>query len=112
MESCLRQRWPHCRNSAPRDIEATYEQDGDHSVHSTTVRVTASASSPWKYSSGSRWTPQLDWLTLEVVHISGEAFSAGVERHVVERSVEVQVYSVAKTVADLFKFRNTFGLDV
>lgn len=59
-----------------------------------------------------RWTPQLEWPTLETFHISGEAFSAGVEHHTIEKSVELKVYSVAKTVADLFKFRNTLGLDV
>ncbi len=59
-----------------------------------------------------KWAPKLDWPATEVFHISGEAFSAGVETHTVEKDVEVKVYSVAKTVADLFKFRNTFGLDV
>lgn len=58
------------------------------------------------------WTPEIDWPTVEAFHISGEAFSTGVERHIVEKSVEIQVYSEAKTVADLFKFRNSFGLDV
>ncbi len=59
-----------------------------------------------------KWEPKLDWPPIEVFHISGDAFSAGVETHTVEKNVEVQVYSVAKTVADIFKFRNTFGLDV
>jgi predicted transcriptional regulator of viral defense system len=59
-----------------------------------------------------KWEPKLDWPTIEVFHISGDAFSAGVEPHIVESSVEIRVYSVAKTIADLFKFRNTFGLDV
>lgn len=59
-----------------------------------------------------KWEPKLDWPPIEVFHISGDAFSAGVETHTVEKNVEVQVYSVAKTIADIFKFRNTFGLDV
>ena len=59
-----------------------------------------------------KWEPKLDWPPIEVFHISGDAIWAGVETHTVEKDVEVQVYSVAKTIADLFKFRNTFGLDV
>jgi hypothetical protein len=34
-----------------------------------------------------------------------------IEEHEVEKAT-VRVYSVAKTVADCFKFRNTVGLDV
>jgi predicted transcriptional regulator of viral defense system len=59
-----------------------------------------------------KWEPKLDWPPIEVFHISGDAFSAGVETHTIEKDVEIQIYSVAKTVADLYKFRNTFGLDV
>lgn len=59
-----------------------------------------------------KWEPKLDWPPIEVFHISGDAFSAGVENHIVEKDVKLQVYSVPKTIADLFKFRNTFGLDV
>lgn len=59
-----------------------------------------------------RWTPSLDWPPIEVFHISSRAFSAGIETHLIETSVELRVYSVAKTIADLFKFRHTFGLDV
>lgn len=59
-----------------------------------------------------KWAPKLDWPPIEVFHISGDAFCAGVETHIVEKNVHLQVYSVAKTVVDAFKFRNTFGLDV
>jgi predicted transcriptional regulator of viral defense system len=59
-----------------------------------------------------RWDPKIDWPTVDTFHISGEAFTAGVEAHEVEGGVDIHVYSVAKTVADLFKFRNRFGLDV
>ena len=37
--------------------------------------------------------------------------TAGIEAHSVE-GVRVQVYSVSKTIADCFKFRNKVGLDV
>lgn len=57
------------------------------------------------------WRPQLDYPPLRVVHFSGPSFSSGIERHTIEGQ-EVQVYSVAKTVADCFKHRNKIGLDV
>ena len=50
-------------------------------------------------------------VPLKVVVARGEAYEAGVEVHRLE-GVEVPVYSVAKTVADLFKFRNRIGVDV
>lgn len=50
-------------------------------------------------------------LPIRIVHFSGESFSAGIEEHEIE-GVKVRVYSPAKTVADCFKFRNKFGLDV
>lgn len=58
-----------------------------------------------------KWTPRLEWPSIEVFHISGEAFTTGIEEHTVEQTT-VRVYSIAKTVADLFKFRNRIGLDV
>jgi hypothetical protein len=46
-----------------------------------------------------------------VIRASGDALTAGIEEHVIE-GVPVQVYSLAKTVADCFKYRNKIGLDV
>ncbi len=48
---------------------------------------------------------------LRVVRYSGSAFTEGIEVHRIERQ-EVRVYSVAKTLADLFKARNRIGVDV
>lgn len=59
-----------------------------------------------------KWTPSLDWPVCDVFHLSDASFSMGVEEHVVEGGNTVRVYSVAKTIADLFKFRSRFGLDV
>ena len=42
---------------------------------------------------------------------SGAAFEEGQEKHKIE-GVNVRVYSPAKTVADLFKYRNKIGKDV
>jgi predicted transcriptional regulator of viral defense system len=48
---------------------------------------------------------------LQIVRFSGAALAEGVEQHVID-GVPIRVYSVAKTVADCFKFRNKVGLDV
>lgn len=55
--------------------------------------------------------PHLDYPPLRVLRAGGEAFTEGVEEHSVE-GVTVRVTSVAKTVADCFKYRNKTGLDV
>jgi predicted transcriptional regulator of viral defense system len=56
-------------------------------------------------------TPALRDLSLKVVRYTGAAFTEGVELHKIEGE-PVRIYSVAKTLADLFKFRNKIGLDV
>lgn len=58
-----------------------------------------------------RTEPRAMNLRLRVVRYSGSAFSAGIETRQIERQ-SVRVYSVAKTLADLFKARNRVGLDI
>ena len=48
---------------------------------------------------------------MRVVYFSGLSYASGIERHTIEGQ-EVCIYSVAKTVADCFKYRNKIGLDV
>ena len=48
---------------------------------------------------------------LRIARFSGEALARGIEIHRSE-GVRIRVYSVAKTVADLFKYRNKIGTDV
>lgn len=55
--------------------------------------------------------PQLAYPRLRVVRFGGPALAAGIEEHRVEGQ-RVKVYGVAKTLADLFKYRNKVGLDV
>jgi predicted transcriptional regulator of viral defense system len=55
--------------------------------------------------------PKLLSPALRVVRYSGMAFSEGIEVHRIERQA-VRVYSVAKTLADLFKARNRIGVEV
>ena len=55
--------------------------------------------------------PRLTAPPLRVVNIAPAVFKVGIEEHRIEGEV-VKVYSVARTVADCFRFRNTVGLDV
>ena len=55
--------------------------------------------------------PRVDYPPIRIVRFSGRALAVGVETHRVE-GVEVRVTSLAKTVADCFKYRNKIGLDV
>ncbi len=55
--------------------------------------------------------PRLDYPPLRIVRFSAASLSEGVETRRLE-GVPVRVTTVAKTVADCFKFRNRIGLDV
>lgn len=56
-------------------------------------------------------TPSFQGLPLRVMRFGGAAFTEGIESYKVEGQ-KVRIYSVAKTLADLFKHRNKVGLDV
>jgi predicted transcriptional regulator of viral defense system len=55
--------------------------------------------------------PRLMTPPLHVVNVSPAVFDLGIEDHRIDRQV-VRVYSLARTVADCFRFRNQIGLDV
>jgi len=55
--------------------------------------------------------PASEPFPLEIVRFSGTAFLEGIVTHRIEGE-KVQIYTVAKTLADLFKQRNRIGLDV
>jgi predicted transcriptional regulator of viral defense system len=59
---------------------------------------------------GSR-TPSLRYPPLHVARFSGPAFDEGIETHRIEGR-PVRIYSIAKTLAALFKYRSKIGLDV
>jgi predicted transcriptional regulator of viral defense system len=65
----------------------------------------------WMAMPPGKWTPAHPAWRLRVFRFSGHAYSDGIETHIVD-NVPVQVYGVAKTVVDCFKFRNKVGLDV
>jgi len=60
---------------------------------------------------GRKSPPRNRIVPLRVFKFSGPAFAEGIETHRIEGTA-VQVYSVAKTIADIFKHRNKIGLDV
>jgi predicted transcriptional regulator of viral defense system len=57
------------------------------------------------------WQPRGEYPPLRIVRFSEQTFTAGIDEHVLEDRV-VRIYSIAKTIADCFKFRNKIGFDV
>jgi predicted transcriptional regulator of viral defense system len=57
------------------------------------------------------WKPAVEAPPLRIVRFSEPYLSTGVKTHKIE-GVPVRVYDVAKTVADLFRHRNSVGNDV
>ena len=55
--------------------------------------------------------PKMEYPSLRLFHMSGEAYNSGVEEHQIEGAT-VRVFNLAKTVVDCFKFRNKIGIDV
>jgi predicted transcriptional regulator of viral defense system len=65
----------------------------------------------WLAIDGKAFKPKVDWPPVRIVRFSGAALTFGVEEHDVE-GVPVRVTSLAKTVADCFKYRHKIGVDV
>lgn len=59
---------------------------------------------------GSR-SVKIDHPPVRFYHFSKKAHEAGIEEHKIDGRT-VRVYSLAKTLADCFKFRNKIGIDV
>jgi predicted transcriptional regulator of viral defense system len=55
--------------------------------------------------------PRIEYPPLRIFWVSPEPFLAGIEEHVLD-GTPVRIFSLEKTVADCFKFRNKIGLDV
>jgi len=55
--------------------------------------------------------PRLQHPPIRFFWVSPAPFKAGIETHTID-NIDVKVYSVAKTIADCFKFRNKIGMDV
>lgn len=54
--------------------------------------------------------PRLAYPPVRKFWFSGEAFTAGIEQHEIDGAT-VRVYSVEKTLADCFKYRNKIGMN-
>lgn len=72
---------------------------------------TQSPPAVWMAVASNAWRKQSDYPPLEWVHMGEEALNSGVDVHPVEGG-ELHVFSIEKTIADCFKFRNRVGLDV
>ncbi len=55
--------------------------------------------------------PVLPYPAIKVLRFGAEQFKLGLESHRVE-GINLRVYSVARTVVDLFRYRNKIGLEV
>ena len=55
--------------------------------------------------------PRVSAPPIRVVNVSTAVFELGIEEHRVEGQA-VRIYSLARTIADCFRFRNRVGLDV
>lgn len=73
--------------------------------------TTQSPSLVWVAVARNAWRKQASFPPIQPVHMSNKALLAGIELHPREGG-NVRVYSVAKTVADCFKFRNRIGVDI
>ena len=65
----------------------------------------------WIAIENKKWEPEFQYPPIEIIRLTGSAFSFGIEIHEVN-NVTTKIYSPAKTVADCFKFRNKIGLDI
>lgn len=54
------------------------------------------------------WRPRIAYPPVRIVRFPPEVLADGVEHHIIE-DVPVPVFSVAKTIADLFRYRRTVG---
>ncbi len=75
--------------------------------HQLTTQIPAEISIALKANSR---TPSLSYPPIKVFWYSKSAYSAGIETHKID-SVDVRIYSVEKTIADCFKYRNRIGMD-
>ncbi|MBA7536365.1 hypothetical protein ES705_28628 [subsurface metagenome] len=57
------------------------------------------------------WANKINYPPVKFYHFASKAWEAGIEKHEIE-GYQIKVYSLAKTIADCFKFRNKIGMDV
>jgi len=57
------------------------------------------------------WRPKFEYPPVRFARFSGPRLQLGVENHLID-GVSVPIFGVAKTVADLFRYRQTVGVNV
>ena len=57
------------------------------------------------------WRPTFEYPPVRFARFSGPRLLLGVESHIID-GVSVPIFGVAKTVADLFRYRQTIGVNV
>lgn len=57
------------------------------------------------------WRPQIDQPPIRFVRFGPKVLTSGIEEHAIE-GVPVRIYGAAKTVADLFRYRRSVGMDL
>lgn len=57
------------------------------------------------------WRPRLMYPPMRFAHYPAEQLKRGVEHHRID-GVSVPIFSAAKTVADMFRYRRTVGLRI
>lgn len=57
------------------------------------------------------WANKIDYPPVQYFRFSEKAWKAGIETHTIDGH-PVKIYSLAKTIADCFKYRNKIGLNV
>jgi predicted transcriptional regulator of viral defense system len=57
------------------------------------------------------WRPRLKYPPMRFAHFPPKHLRAGVEHHTIE-GASVPIFSVCKTIADVFRYRRTIGIDI
>ncbi|MCG2761382.1 MAG: type IV toxin-antitoxin system AbiEi family antitoxin domain-containing protein [Candidatus Delongbacteria bacterium] len=76
--------------------------------HNLTTQVSPEI---WIAVKNGSWRTKSETVKIRYFTFSEKNYNFGIEVHMIN-DVEIKVYSIAKTVADCFKFRNKIGLDV
>ena len=65
----------------------------------------------WMAIGPKEWRPKIHYPPVRFARFSGSRLHQGVDRHVID-GVSVPIFDVAKTIADLFRYRQTVGINV
>lgn len=55
--------------------------------------------------------PKINNSPIRMVKFSGEGYRSGIEKHNIDNN-EIRIYTIPKTIADCFKYRNKLGTEV